>query len=205
MLLCCAVLLMSKNVNSQTYSVTYKCDLNTNVSLAQDSSSDETQSQLLALFIPSKVKFVYYILCDSNYMEIKGSMVSDSSETINFTNTSDDKAIIDLKNGLVYYYDSKQVSGIKKYTAGKKNEDKIFLTEKGSSAFIKYDTSLPAFVTPFPFIYNNSYGIKELVTLKMRFSLVDSKVSSHQLNIEPEVLKAFKEAKINAPPIDFLQ
>jgi hypothetical protein len=69
------------------------------------------------------------------------------------------------------------------------------LTEKGSSVFIKYDTSLPAFVSPFPFIYNISYGIKELVTLKMRFYLVDSKVSSHQLNIEPEVLNAFKEAK----------
>jgi hypothetical protein len=205
MFFCCAVLLLPQNSNNQTYSVTYMCDLNTNASISQDSSFDETQSQLLALFIPSKVKLVYYILCDSNYMKIKGNMVSDSNETISFTNTSDDEAIIDLKNGLLYYYDSKQIAGIKKYTAGKMNEDKIFLTEKGTSVFIKYDTSLPAFVSPFPFINNISYGIKELVTPKMRFYLVDSKINSHQLIIEPEILNAFKEVKMNAPPIDFLK
>jgi len=138
-------------------------------------------------------------------MKIKGNMVNDSNETISFTNTSDDEVIIDLKAGLVYYYDSKQIGGIKKYTTGKINEDKIFLTEKETSVFVKYDTSLPAFVSPFPFIYNNSYGIKELVTPKMRFSLLDSKVGYHQLSIEQDVLQAFKEAKMSAPLIDFLQ
>lgn len=204
MLFCCAALLLSKKSNSQTYSVTYVCDLNTNASNVQDSNF-EAKNQLLTLFMPSKVRFVYYILCDSNYMKIKGNMLNDSNETISFTNTSDDEVIIDLKAGLVYYYDSKQIGGIKKYTTGKINEDKIFLTEKETSVFVKYDTSLPAFVSPFPFIYNNSYGIKELVTPKMRFSLLDSKVGYHQLSIEQDVLQAFKEAKMSAPLIDFLQ
>lgn len=168
---------------SQTYQFQYICEYDNSEGINDLKEMNNSKKSVLKILLPQKTIILYDIKCNENFMEIKATLKGSGIPGLNF-NGDNSTVIINKKRQIAFYLEDNEFKTVKLYEIeANKNPktNKTYIKSLDSTTYLKMNSKLSFYVTPFPFLKTSKSGVSELKTKSMFFKLVSVKIINRPL------------------------